>query len=836
MRVRHIQKSVIPVLVCLAVAGCFKSSEERAADHLQSGIELAAAGDFDRAFVEFRNTLKFDADNLDARREMAQIHMARGAKLQAYRNYLAISEAQPGNVEMHVILGELAFDLNSWDAFTRHATKTSEITEGTVPDDATLVPRIAALDLAAQYRAASLEEDRPLKDALLIQAETQDQDAPGNAVLRKILIDGYVLQGRYDQALGQVEQAIAAAPDDINNYNARLELLVRMEREDEIEAQLRDIIATFPEDVNSKKTLLRYLMSRGETDRAEEFLREVVANSPEGEQRKTAYGDLIAFVLQTSGSDAALTEVDAILADNPIDTFRVLRASILYETGDRAAAISALQTLVATEGSEDSSLTPLELQEAQTLLARMLQIDGNEVGARTLVEQILETDPTAVGALKMRANWLIEADDTDGAIIALRAAMDNAPDDADAITLMAQAYQRAGNTDLMLEFLSLATETTGNAPEESSRYAAALVGQGRLLQAETVLIASLRISPGNVTVLNQLGRLYVQLDDIPRARQVVATLRKINQETATANADAIELELVAREQGADEALQYLETLATREGDTADQAKLAIIRARIANGEGDSALEYAQNLLDEEPDNLNYRYAHALANAALGNYPQAVSLIQALLADHPQTTQAWLQLSRIQLAAGDTDAALTTINQGLDALPQSGDLQWAKASFLQRAGDIDGAIAIFESLYEQNSASLVVANNLASMLTTYRDDGASLDRAKVIARRLAGTQVPALQDTYGWIQHLSGNHDEAIEYLEPAAAALGRDVVVQVHLGMAYAAAGRRDDAIAQLRRALEVGGPLGGNEEVLEGARTKIAELEAAPAADDGQN
>jgi len=414
--------------------------------------------------------------------------------------------------------------------------------------------------------------------------------------------------------------------------------------------------------------------------------------------------------------------------------------------------------------------------------------------------------------------------------------MDTDPGDADAINLMASAYQRAGNTELMMEFLSLAAETTGNAPEESRRYASALAAQDRLLQSETVLIASLRISPGNVDVLNQLGRLYVELDDIPRARQVVATLRKIDTDTARRNADTIELELVAREQGADEALQYLESLATREGDSAEQAKLAIIRARIATGDGDSALEYAQSLLDEEPDNLNYRYAFALANAALGNYPEAVSLIQALLADHPETAQAWLQLSRIQLAAGNNDDALATIDKGLEALPQSGDLQWAKASFLQRDGDIDGAIAIFEALYEQNSGSLVVANNLASMLTTYRNDPESLERARLIARRLAGTEVPALQDTYGWIQHLSGNHEEAIEYLEPAAAALGRDVMVQVHLGMAYAAAGRRGDAIAQLRKALEVGGPLGGNQEVLDNARAKIAELEAASTTDGDQN
>ncbi|WP_282130219.1 hypothetical protein, partial [Roseobacter litoralis] len=72
-----------------------------------------------------------------------------------------------------------------------------------------------------------------------------------------------------------------------------------------------------------------------------------------------------------------------------------------------------------------------------------------------------------------------------------------------------------------------------------------------------------------------------------------------------------------------------------------------------------------------------------------------------------------------------------------------NLLWASASYKERAGDIDGAIDIYESLYARDSSSVIVANNLASMLTTYRTDEASLDRAWAVARRFRDTEIPAL---------------------------------------------------------------------------------------------
>jgi hypothetical protein len=78
------------------------------------------------------------------------------------------------------------------------------------------------------------------------------------------------------------------------------------------------------------------------------------------------------------------------------------------------------------------------------------------------------------------------------------------------------------------------------------------------------------------------------------------------------------------------------------------------------------------------------------------------------------------------------------------------LLWMQASQLQAAGDIEGAIAIYEAMYARDSGNAVIANNLASLITTFRDTPADLDRAWAVARRLRGATEPAFADTYGWI--------------------------------------------------------------------------------------
>ena len=92
-------------------------------------------------------------------------------------------------------------------------------------------------------------------------------------------------------------------------------------------------------------------------------------------------------------------------------------------------------------------------------------------------------------------------------------------------------------------------------------------------------------------------------------------------------------------------------------------------------------------------------------------------------------------------------------------------------------------------------------------------------------------MPHFQDTYGWILHRRGDSEGAVAVLEPAAAALPDNALVQFHLGEALFALDRPAEARARFARALELepGGPEAATPQA-EAARARLAEIDAAPA------
>ena len=124
--------------------------------------------------------------------------------------------------------------------------------------------------------------------------------------------------------------------------------------------------------------------------------------------------------------------------------------------------------------------------------------------------------------------------------------------------------------------------------------------------------------------------------------------------------------------------------------------------------------------------------------------------------------------------------------------------------------------------------MVVASNVASLITSLNEDPVTIDRACAIARRLRVSTVPPYQDTYGWIAFLRGDFEEAILALEPAAAGLPNDPMVQYHLARAYVAAERNEAAIERFENVLELTGPDDPRDFVTE-SKSEIARLSNLP-------
>ena len=799
----------LTLVLSLVLTGC-KSAEERAEEHYQNGIALLAEGDVDRAIVELRNVFQLDGSHQEARRLLAATLIGQDNKRGAYRQLLRLVEQYPDDLEALVQMSEIAFEENNWQEVERHGAKAQEL----APED----PRVQAITLARQYRAAALDGNEPDRREAARQTEAALVDLPDNVILRNLMIDAALRDGEYDKALTDIDWMLERQPENELYWGQRLNVLVRQGDMDGVEAQLGELITRFPENDDYKRDLIRLFMARGTPEKAEAYLRERVAATGEDGAR----ADLIRFVSEVRGREAARAEIETAIAEaTDKATFQVMAAAMNFEEGNTAQAIAALEAVL--QGAEPSE----KMRAVKVTLAQMLEATGNVVGARARVEEVLAEDATNAEALKMRAGWLIEADDTDGAVAALRTALETAPEDSQAMTLMAQAYSRAGRTELARDFLALAVEASGNAPAETVRYAQVLIQEERYAPAEDILLPALRLAPQNQQLLITTGQLYLEMDDLGRLEQVVRALRELGTEESTQAANSLEAERINRRSGAEEAIGYIESLATAE-DATLSSKFSLVRARIATGDLAGALELAQQIEAEEPQNDNVKALVAATQAVNGNLDAAEGIYRDLLDKDPARPALWLEMSRLQTRKGDRDASVEAIELGLAASPGAENLLWAKASVLEQAGEIESAIAIYEDLYERNSASPIIANNLASLMATYREDEESLSRARVIARRFRDAEVPALQDTYGWIAHRSGETEEALPYLESAAEGLPNDPIVQYHLAQVYLALGRTEEALGQFRRAVEVAGPADTRPQIAD-AKAQVQTLQNQP-------
>lgn len=790
----HIRSSLIrPLLLAatLALAAC-QSSEEKAEGHFSSARSLAAANDIDRAIVELRNVFEYDPDHRDARIYFADLLYEKGDIAQAFGQYQLLVEQHPDAVEGIIRLAEIALSQNDWD---RYETQT-RAAERLQPES----PVVSALILALDYRSATESNNEAGRARIAEMAAQRRKDLPDNPALRRILIDQISMGDAPGDALPLVKEALDEQPIDYGLQELKLRLLIAAEDKAAVTVQLRNMITLFPAAEELPPALLQWYLEQEDIDGAEAFLVERAGAADGAVENHVA---LVEFRKTFRSAESALETLDALITANQgkpnADLYSSLRASLRFELGDRTAAIAEVDGILATATASDQT------RRIKTLLARMLEADGDSPRARALIDQVLIEDPGQVEALMNRATWRIADDRAAEAVIDLRAALGQTPDDPRLLAMLADAYLRDGSRELAADSLAQAAQASGSAPDYAVRYALFLREDGRDSLAKTVLFDSWRNNRAHPGLLDALASLAVSSEDWPLATEISAAMRGIGNETYTAAADQLDSAILIGQDRVEEGLALLEARAAAGPADARWVSL-IVQTQIRSGKTEDARRFLDDAITRLPDDRELRHQSAALDALLERNTAAIAQYRRLLADNPADDLATRSLYSLLRLAGEPVEAEAVLLAGLAANPASPDLRWVKASTLQEQGDYEGAIAIYEELYAENSANSIVANNLASLLTTLRQDPATIARAYTIARRLRGTPVPAFQDTFGRIAHLQGETLEALPYLEAAAEGLPEDGSVQFHLGEVYAALGRVDEARERLGAAIALAG------------------------------
>ena len=491
----------------LTLAAC-EDSEDRAARHLENAEALVAEGDLGAAVLEFRNALEFAPTSREALTQLADIQMAGGAEGAAFGTYQRLVDNHPDAAEGWLNLAEIAIRQNRWDDAAPFAAQA----ETQAPDD----PRTALIRAALDFRTAVETQDADTAAAAAMVARRHVADEPDNLIARQILIAHAGNFLATEDALAELDAALDVLPDIYTLHQLKVQTLADLGRTDAVGPALERMAQQFPDNTEPRQLLVNWYLGQGDTEAVERFLRtRAEADTAEFSDRLS----LVNFLRELRGPEPALAEIDRQIAAMPEDAsrdlavLRGLRATLMFDSGDPEAAIADLEGVLGTlpDGAEANNL--------RVALARMLSVVGREDEARAAVETVLEQDSGHVEASKIKAQWLIDEDQTDAAVQLLRQAQATAPRDAEVVRLMGDAHARAGNWELAGERYATAVDLSGKAPRESLIYANFLIGQDRPGPAETVLVDALRQAPNDPDLLVALTGLHLRENRPDQARQ-----------------------------------------------------------------------------------------------------------------------------------------------------------------------------------------------------------------------------------------------------------------------------------------------------------------------------
>ncbi len=192
------------------------------------------------------------------------------------------------------------------------------------------------------------------------------------------------------------------------------------------------------------------------------------------------------------------------------------------------------------------------------------------------------------------------------------------------------------------------------------------------------------------------------------------------------------------------------------------------------------------------------FARAKGLLAGGNAADARVILDGLVRRNPSNVPFLSRLAEAQLAAGDGEAALATIERTLALRPRSEFLELARADALRRLGRSDEAQRAFRSALEIDPRHAPAWLGLAGLAGSPQEKLAVLTEAVA-----AGADSVVVLLEAARLESAAGRTDQARALLERAAALVPEAAVVWLELARLEQAAGRLDEALAACRRAAE---------------------------------
>ncbi|MCP4618185.1 MAG: tetratricopeptide repeat protein [Bradyrhizobium sp.] len=766
-----------PVLLLLFLSSC-GTPEEKAQDHYRRGTELIAKNDLARARLEFRNAVQLKDDFVPAWRSIAKLE-------EQQQNWPAANAALRQIARLDQKDTDARLQLSSMALFSGRFQEALEWVDAAVAIDGTNA-RTLALRAAALFKIGD-------EAAAVREARRSLELAPGNKEAATVLAAERFARDDTDGALRLLDTIGGDAASDLGVELFRIKIYAKRNELDQVEQRLRKLVERYPKEPVLNTQLLQFYLSHNRLDDSERLLRQ---GADSDASNSTAALALVRFLKEARGEAAARRELEERLkrAADPFP-YQFAIAELDIATGRAEAAEAQLKTLIADGKARERT------EAAQLRLAQHYITTKRFALADPVIADVLKSDAGNGQARRLRATSLLEQGLLEEAIGQLREALGDQPRSTDLMLLLAVAYERSGSIELAAKQYANAARNSNLAPAPTLDYVAFLLRRGRSEEAEDVLGELTSRNPDNVDALSAQAQLRLSRRNWAGARDTAEAIRRLGNKPGLAD------QIIGAASAGQRNYEHSVTALTQAYNTnPGEAGLmfALVRSYVLAKQPEKADAFLDSILAKDASNAEARVLKGLLQMASNQPGDAAQSFKAAIEANRKSPMGYRALADLRIKQKSYDDALSVLQAGLREEPTSSPLQLAYAEALEIKGDYEGAIATYERMLGNEPGSLIVANNLSSLLAEHRVDEASLDRATKLAKGLARSEVPQFKDTLGWISARRGDYKTALPLLESAAAALPSNAAVRYHLAMAYLKAGEPAKGSVELRKAAEL--------------------------------
>jgi len=591
----------LSVLVVLG-SGCTKQA--RAGRHLRRGDSDVAAGDYDKAEIEYRSALLIVPRNFLAIRQMGSLYKDEGRLPLAYSYLRAASEMQPRDLPLKAKLASVELSLG----LTKEARQAAKQILAGDPANEDALTVLIGTSRTKEEQAESLE---------LVQAL---QNKGPDASAYHLSISAVLLaQGKLDQGEAEVRKALAFNPKSVSAEVELGEILLVRKNPKLAGEAFR--IASELSPLRSPRRLMYidFLLRSGSEVEAKKTLAEMNAKAPD---YIPGWVFAMKLALAEHRYDDCAADIKQILAHDLANYDAMMERGMLkLAQGDAPGAITELKK------AEDAYKRSGQIKYQ---LALAYVRDGDLVLAEERLEQAILLEPDLDQPVLALAELKVRKGDPNSAIESLTQLLRRHPQTERAYLLLADAYAAQKNLTQAATAYQRMETLFPKDPQAPFRAGMLLVQQGRRDEARAAFEKALALAPNYTPALEM--QVNVDLLD----KRYSSAMDQVQRLTGKYPASPIPWLL--------------------------RAKIELIQ-RHAEG-AETALLKA---IDLDPKSQTAYLQLARLYLAMHKPDQAVAKVTAL-AEKTQTPAALMQLAMLQSGLKKYDAAAATYEKALAINP------------------------------------------------------------------------------------------------------------------------------------------------------------------------